>query len=64
LLFDEVHVSAPAILRNDVLYDLATDPHQQEAMKIIHREFIRPVLLDRGANIETVGEAIAKSDKR
>src|SRR5437868_4566225 len=63
LFFDEVQVSAPAILRNDILYDLAIDEREQDAMKTIYRSFVRPVLLDSRADIQTVGEAIAKSDK-
>jgi hypothetical protein len=62
LFFDEVHVSAPALLRNDVLNELSLHGGEPEALKRIHHEFIRPVLLDRNGSIGKVAHAVANSN--
>ena len=64
LFFEEVHVSAPALIRNDVLYDLSSDDGESLAMREIYRDFIRPVLLHRDADIQKVANVIVSSDKK
>src|ERR1700726_2281835 len=62
LFFEEAHVSAPALLRNDVLNELSLEASEREALARIYREFLRPVLIDRSGNIEKVADAIARSN--
>ena len=60
LFFDEAQVSAPAILRNDVLFDMwKAEP---SAMAEVFRDFLRPVLTDKRGTIDTVAAAITQTN--
>lgn len=58
LLFDDIFISAPALLRNHVLFDLANLPKEREAIKTIHKKHIRPVLIEGNRNILDVAQNV------
>jgi hypothetical protein len=60
LFFDEAYVSAPALIRNDVLFELSSA--DREAMRSVYRSFIRPLTLAEGVNISDVAQAVVNSD--
>ena len=60
LFFDEAHVSARALIRNDVLFDLSAT--ERDAMRSVYRNFLRPLTLAKGVNIVDVANAVVKSD--
>jgi hypothetical protein len=63
LFFDQIVVSAPALLRNHILFQLSEDVRQRQAMRRLYSKYLRPLLTESNKDISAVAESIIRSEK-